>query len=118
MTKRTDPAVERNLDFIHRILYAKGYNMASFAKAVGISQQLAYHYFTVRDDMTLYNAQTLLGKLGIEIQPGFITAERPEQEPQTDSVLTIKHTPGRRNPLPEDRGTALHQGTYRKRETA
>lgn len=92
MTKRTDPAVERNLDFIHRILYAKGYNMASFAKAVGISQQLAYHYFTVRDDMTLYNAQTLLGKLGIEIQPGFIAAERPEQEPQTDSVLTIKQT--------------------------
>ena len=45
-------------------------NMAEFAEAAGISQQLLYHYFTVKDDMSLYTAKNLLKKTGMELIPG------------------------------------------------
>lgn len=87
MTKRLDPNVERNLDFLRDIIRAKGMTMASFADAAGISQQLAYHYFTAKDDISLYNAQKylerekILIRLEVDFGPASIAQKRHEAAP-------------------------------------
>lgn len=89
MAKTNNPTTERTLDFLREIIKGKGMNMASFARATGISQQLVYHYLTVKDDMSLFTVQTLLRKIGIELDPELRKNKNTQQEKTTQEVVTV-----------------------------
>lgn len=90
MTKRFESNEERNLDFIKEILKAKEMNMAEFAKAAGVSQQIVYHYLTLKDDMTLFTAQKLLQAININLCVSFESAAE-EEEPQPITLTKKKY---------------------------
>lgn len=103
MTRRIENGKERNLDFLREIITAKGMTMASFARAAGISQQLVYHYFTAKDDISLYNAQKHLSVIGIKLEVDFgkpyLADIRLDTEKQKNKYTILGDTPIRTNNL-------------------
>ena len=91
MTRRIEPGEEKNLDFLREILQAKGMTMASFARAAGISQQLVYHYFTAKDDISLYNVKKHLAAIGIRLDVDFGEISVAQKKYESDSGR-IKYT--------------------------
>lgn len=103
MTRRIEPNEEKNLDFLRDILRAKGLSMASFARAAGISQQLVYHYFTAKDDISLYNVKKHLAAIGIRLDVDFGEVSVAQKKYESDSgqikYTILGETPTRTNNL-------------------
>lgn len=97
MTKRFDPNEERNLDFLRQILRAKGLTMASFAHQANIKPQLVYHYFTVKDDISLYNVKKHLAAIGIRLDVDFgdvsVAQKQYETNPAQIKYAILGETP-------------------------
>ena len=60
----------KNLAFLTQIIHDLGYSMASFARAIGTSQQNIYH-FLINDDITLSELQEWFTRLGLKITATF-----------------------------------------------
>ena len=68
--KRIGQNPNRNLAFFTQIISELGYTMASFARAIGTSQQNIYH-FMLHDDITLSELQDWFIRLGLLITATF-----------------------------------------------
>lgn len=68
--KRIGQNPNRNLAFFTQIISELGYTMASFARAIGTSQQNIYH-FMLLDDITLSELQDWFVRLGLLITATF-----------------------------------------------
>lgn len=60
----------KNLAFLTQIIHDLGYSMASFARAIGTTQQNIYH-FMLNDDITLSELQDWFIRLGLLISANF-----------------------------------------------
>ena len=79
---------KRTMAFLWKIIAMLGYNQASFARAVGRSQQLIYSYLVTADDCLLSTVQDMLLKLGFYLTPAFIGRQDKKQtDPTGDSIL-------------------------------
>ena len=68
--KHTGKNPNKNLAFFTQIIHDLGYSMASFARAIGTSQQNIYH-FLINDDITLSELQEWFTRLGLKITATF-----------------------------------------------
>ena len=85
--KRTGEEPNANLAFLNNIIRSLGFTWASFARAIGISQQLM-HYFLLMDDILLSEVQDWLSRLGIKLNVHF-DGGKPLPVKPTSSALNI-----------------------------